>query len=178
MTIKLRQISQIVAVGVGLALAIGPTFAEERSGQRICGLHSSILLVPGEQAEIVGAGSGSVSMRINGPAGAWIFYDGLSSTEDPAAGSVEILRTTGRIAYRRNFDARIYTVRPVPAQPVGGKFVEAAAMGIDMARLPLDHPAITGSNADLAVIKRVYPGEMSGCNLRWLPGTGLVEQTR
>lgn len=160
-----------------LALSSVPAQAGAPSAQRVCGLYSSILLAPGEHAEVSGAGANSVSMNVTGPGGSWIFYDGLSPDEASSAGSSEVLRTADRVAYRRAFDARVYAVRPLQNVSVDGKFVEAMASGLDMMRQPLDRPAITGSGADLSVLERVRPGEMSRCNLRWYPGKGLVQQT-
>lgn len=143
-------------------------------GETVCGLYSSVVLVSGERAEVVGAGLDSVSMRISGPSGAWIFYDGLVPSGDLAIGGAEVLRRNDRIVYRRAFDPRVYAVDPVPARAVGDRFIEAAAMGIDLAGQPLDRPAIHGDHGDLAVVARVQPATGAGCDLRWEPGRGLV----
>jgi len=169
-----RAIDLASAAAIGGFLLIGaPVAAKTEAAVKVCGLHSSFLMAPGEKAQVTGAGADNVSMLVSGPGGSWIFYDGLASEADLAVPGEEVLRTGNRIANRRNFDPRIYVVRQLKEQRVNGKVVEAAAMGVDMMRQPLDRPAITGSSADLLVVDRLRPGEIGRCDLRWYPGKGL-----
>jgi hypothetical protein len=144
------------------------------SGKLVCGRYSSFELAPGETAEIEGAGATSVSMRITGPKGVWIFYEGLTQGEpESALGSLVYQGKAAKI-YRRGHDARVYVVIPTFKHEVDGKTVQASASGIDFRREPLPRAAITGTNADLSVVKRIYPASQKQCDIRWMPGGGLV----
>lgn len=163
-------IASLMTVILGLA---GPS-AVAVPQTRVCAKYSTILLKEGERAEVDGAGQFSVSLRITGPRGNWIFYDSLS--EPSSADSEGTLVPTGpdRIAYRRSHDSRIYSVQPMQSAQIGGKMVKTGVMGVDFMRTPLDNPAIIGDNSDIDVIERVLPGVIEGCDLQFVAGEGLV----
>ncbi len=143
--------------------------------KRICGRYSTVILNPDESATVDGAGLNSVSLLINGKAGTWLFYDGLVPTGEAIAGDTLVLKNPTYNAYRRSHDARIYSVQPKPAKMVDGKQVNVGVMGVNMMRQAFPIPAIKGTAADIAILKRVLPGQISKCDLRWVPGKGLVK---
>lgn len=149
--------------------------AGKAAGQRVCTLYSTIILSADEQAEVHGAGQGSVSLLIKGNAGEWIFYDGLGDSGAPAAGDTLFLKSAKSSAFRRSHDNRVYSILPNPVKNIGGKPVNTAASGLDFRRQPLGNPALKGTDADKAILKRILPGEIGKCDLRWKPGTGLVK---
>ena len=146
----------------------------QASGQRVCGRFSTVVLTADERAEVDGAGQNSVSLMIKGKAGDWIFYDALGSSK-PEAGDKMVLKRKGSLAYRRGHDARIYSIVTNPAKPVAGKTVVTAAMGVNFMRQPIANSALKGTDADKAILQRVFPGVLGACDLRWQPGVGLVK---
>ena len=68
------KIASLLAIFLGLA----GTGAVAAPQTRVCAKYSTILLEEGERAEVDGAGPFSVSLRITGSRGNWIFYDSLS----------------------------------------------------------------------------------------------------
>ena len=164
------KIASLLAIFLGLA----GTGAVAAPQTRVCAKYSTILLEEGERAEVDGAGPFSVSLRITGSRGNWIFYDSLS--EPSSADSEGTLVPTGpdRIAYRRSHDSHIYSVHPAQSALIDGKIVKTGVMGVDFMRSPLDNPAIMGDNSDIDVIERVLPGVTGGCDLQFVAGEGLV----
>ncbi len=157
-----------------LSLASVSGASAQASGQRVCGRFSTIILTADERAEVEGAGQNSVSLMIKGKAGDWIFYDALGSSK-PEAGDKMVLKRKGSLAYRRGHDARIYSIVTNPAKLGAGKTVVTAVMGVNFMRQPLANSALKGTDADKAILKRVFPGVLGACDLRWQPGVGLVK---
>jgi len=143
-------------------------------GQKVCTRHSTLLLEPGEKAEVNGAGSSGVELLISGPAGQWIFADfnGLSA---PAAGDVEVASTKTQTIVRRGSLPQIYAIYSKASRLVEGKQMTAFISGLYLDRRPLANPRIKGTDADKAVWSRVLLGQTASCDLRWVPGQGLVK---
>ena len=160
----------LVLVGNQQAVAAANT----SGGQRVCTLYSTVILAPDEKAEVHGAGQGSVSLLIKGRLGEWIFYDGLGDGTNRLADDILFLKSPKSNAYRRSHDKRVYSILPNPAKLVGGKPVISAASGLDFMKRPLSNPALKGTDADKAILKRILPGQKDACDLRWQPGKGLV----
>ncbi len=158
-----------------LATVCVSNVAQAASAQRVCGRYSTILLSPGEIAEVMGVGRDSVSLLIKGNLGSWIFYDGLVAPDEKMTSDTKVYTGKVSVAYRRGHDARIYVVQPVRAPLVGGKRVQVGIMGVDFMRKPLVNPAIVGTDADLPILKRILPGTIGSCDLRWIPAKGLVK---
>jgi len=188
MSLRFKSAAALMAVaGLATAAAAPADTVKSRSigastaaagaaaGKRVCGRYSSFLLAPGETAEIEGAGATSVSMRITGPQGVWIFYDGLTSPVPASDLGTQVHEGGKARAYRRSYDARVYVVVPTFDYAVDGKQVQASVSGLDFMRQPLVNPAIVGTDADLAVVKRIFPAQQDVCDLRWMPGVGLME---
>lgn len=166
-----------VICALGLLLLAGnhkAIAANKPGGQRVCTLYSTIILAPDEKAEVHGAGQGSVSLLIKGRSGEWIFYDGLGDGTNPLADDTLFLKSAKSNAYRRSHDKRVYSILPSPPKLVGGKPVISAASGLDFMKRPLSNPALKGTDADKALLKRILPGQKDACDLRWQPGKGLV----
>ena len=157
-----------------LAFAIPQTALAAAAGQKICTRHSTIQLEPGEKAEVNGAGSSGVELLISGPAGQWIFADfnGLSA---PAPGDVEVASTRTQTIVRRGQLPQIYAIYSKASRLIEGKQLSAFISGLYLDRRPLANPRINGTAADEAVWRRVSLGQTSGCDLRWVPGQGLVD---
>lgn len=147
---------------------------ETARATRVCSKYSTILLAEGEQADVDGAGAFSLSLHIKGPKGNWIFFDSMAAPLNTDRDGALVMKTARMVAYRQNHDKRIYAVLPTRAATVDGKAVKTAVMGIDFMRAPLVNPAIVGDSSDLPVIKRVLPGELGRCDLRFVAGRGLV----
>ncbi|MBL0916076.1 MAG: hypothetical protein IBJ13_11375 [Sphingopyxis sp.] len=127
-----------------------------------------------EKAEVNGAGSSGVELLISGPAGQWIFadYNGLSA---PAAGDVRVASLNGQTVVRRSAMPQIYVLYSNPSRLVDGKPLTAFISGLYLDRRPLANPRIKGTDADRAVWQRVLLGQTKSCDLRWVPGKGLVK---
>lgn len=158
-----------------LATVCVSNVAQAAGPQRVCGRYSTILLSPDETAEVIGVGRDSVSLLIKGSLGPWIFYDGLVSPDEKMTNDTKVYTSKGSVAYRRNHDARIYVVRPVRNTLVAGKRVQVGIMGVDFMRQPLANSAIVGTDSDLPILKRILPGTIGTCDLRWVPVKGLVK---
>lgn len=151
-----------------------PQAASAAPGQKICTRHSTILLEQGEKAEVNGAGSSGVELLISGPAGQWIFadYNGLAS---PGAGDVQVASNKTQTIVRRGQLPQIYVLYSKASRLIEGKQLTAFVSGLYLDRRPLAKPRITGTDADKAVWNRVLLGQTGGCDLRWVPGQGLVK---
>jgi hypothetical protein len=156
-----------------IAIAV-PQLASAAAGQKICTRHSTILLEPGEKAAVNGAGSSGVELLISGPAGQWIFadYNGLSA---PGAGDVQVASTKTQTIVRRGQMPQIYAIYSKPARLIEGKQLTAFISGLYLDRRPLANPRIKGTDADKTVWARVQLGQATSCDLRWVPGQGLVK---
>lgn len=154
------------------AIALCPTASAE-TGQKICTRHSTIVLEPGEKAEVNGAGASGVELLISGPAGQWIFvdYNGLPA---PGAGDVPVASNKTQTVVRRGHTPQIYAIYSKGSRLIEGKQLTAFISGLYIDRRPLAQPRIKGTDADKAVWSRVLLGQTSGCDLRWVPGQGLV----
>ncbi|WP_439568531.1 hypothetical protein [Sphingopyxis sp.] len=158
-----------------LSIAVlAPQTASAAAGQKICTRHSTIILEPGEKAEVNGAGSSGVELLISGPAGQWIFadYNGLSA---PGAGDVQVASTRAQAIVRRGHLPQIYVVYSKASRLIEGKQLTAFISGLYLDRQPLAKPRIKGNDADKAVWSRVLLGQTSACDLRWAPGQGLLK---
>ena len=155
-----------------LVFANPPAYAA--TGQKICTRHSTILLEPGEKAEVNGAGSSGVELLISGPAGQWIFADfnGLSA---PGAGDVQVGSTKTQTIVRRGQLPQIYAIYSKTSRLIEGKQLTAFISGLYLDRRPLPNPRIKGGEADKAMWSRVQLGQTASCDLRWVPGQGLVK---
>lgn len=153
-------------------IALCPTASAE-AGQKICTRHSTIVLEPGEKAEVNGAGSSGVELLISGPAGQWIFvdYNGLPA---PGAGDVAVASTRTQTVVRRGHTPQIYAIYSKASRLIEGKQLTAFISGLYIDRRPLAQPRIKGTDADKAVWSRILLGQTSSCDLRWVPGQGLV----
>ncbi len=151
-----------------------PQAASAAPGQKICTRHSTIVLEPGEKAEVNGAGSSGVELLISGPAGQWIFADfnGLSA---PGADDVQVASTKTQTVVRRGQLPQIYAIYSKASRLIEGKQMTAFISGLYLDRRPLANPRIKGTDADKAVWSRVLLGQTAGCDLRWVPGQGLVK---
>ena len=158
------------AILLGLA-ATGATAAPQT---RVCSKYSTILLNEGESAEVNGAGEFSLFLLIKGPAGSWIFFDSIKAPSSSDIEGTLVLSAPDKAAYRRSFHSQIYAIQPAKSKLVGGKAVRAGVMGVDVMREQLNNPAIKRDDTDLAVIKRVLPGVIGKCDLRFVAGQGLV----
>lgn len=156
-----------------IAIAI-PQAASAAPEQKICTRHSTILLEPGEKAEVNGAGSSGVELLISGPAGQWIFADfnGLSA---PGAGDVQVASTKTQTIVRRGQLPQIYAIYSKASRMIEGKQMSAFVSGLYLDRRPLAKPRINGTDADQTVWDRVLLGQTASCDLRWVPGQGLVK---
>lgn len=156
-----------------LAIAL-PRMAAAAPGQKICTRHSTIVLEQGEKAEVNGAGSSGVELLISGPAGQWIFadYNGLPA---PGAGDVQVASNKTQMIVRRGHSPQIYAFYSKPPRLIEGKQLTAFISGLYLDRRPLAKPRIKGNDADKAVWDRVLLGRTSGCDLRWVPGQGLMK---
>ena len=159
----------LILIGIQNAKA-----ADRIGDQRICTLYSTVILTPDEKAEVHGAGHSSVSLLIKGRLGEWIFYDALGDGTNPLPDDKLFFKASKSTAYRRGHDKRVYSVLPNLAKSIGGKPVISAASGLDFMLRPLSNPALKGTNADKAILKRILPGQQSACDLRWQPGKGLI----
>jgi hypothetical protein len=155
-----------------LILASPPAHAA--TGQKVCTRHSTIMLEPGEKAEVNGAGASGVELLISGPAGQWIFadYNGLAA---PGAGDMEVASTKTQTVVRRGQLPQIYVIYSKASRMIEGKQLTAFISGLYLDRRPLAKPRIIGSDADKAVWDRVQLGQTTSCDLRWVPGQGLVK---
>lgn len=164
-----RHVSVALAT---LILASPPVHAA--TGQKICTRHSTIVLEPGEKAEVNGAGSSGVELLISGPAGQWIFadYNGLSA---PGTGDVEVASTKTQTVVRRGQLPQIYVIYSKASRLIEGKQLSAFVSGLYLDRRPLANPRIRGVDADKTVWSRVQLGQTASCDLRWVPGKGLVK---
>lgn len=151
-----------------------PQAVSAAPGQKICTRHSTILLEPGEKAEVNGAGSSGVELLISGPAGQWIFadYNGLSA---PGAGDVQVASTKTQTIVRRGQLPQIYAIYSKASRMIEGKQLSAFVSGLYLDRRPLAKPRIKGTDADKTVWDRVLLGQTASCDLRWVPGQGLVK---
>ncbi len=165
-----RSIS-FAAVLLTMAL---PQAASAAPGQTICTRHSTVLLEPGEKAEVNGAGSSGVELLISGPAGQWIFvdYNGLSA---PGPGDVQVASTKTQTIFRRGHAPQIYAIYSKASRMIEGKQLTAFISGLYLDRRPLANPRIKGADADQKVWDRVLLGQTANCDLRWVPGEGLVK---
>ncbi|MBU1463847.1 MAG: hypothetical protein KJ551_10065 [Alphaproteobacteria bacterium] len=161
----------LAAVLFAMAL---PQAASAAPGQKICTRHSTILLEQGEKAEVNGAGSSGVELLISGPAGQWIFadYNGLAR---PGAGDVQVASNKTQTIVRRGQLPQIYVLYSKASRLIEGKQLTAYVSGLYLDRRPLAKPRITGTDADKAVWSRVLLGQTGGCDVRWVPGRGLVK---
>ena len=121
-------------VSVALATLIfanPPAYAATE--QKICTRHSTIVLEPGEKAEVNGAGSSGVELLISGPAGQWIFADfnGLSA---PGAGDVEVASTKTQTIFRRGHAPQIYAIYSKASRMIEGKQLTAFISGLYLDR--------------------------------------------
>ena len=162
-------------VSVALATLIfanPPAYAA--TGQKICTRHSTIVLEQGEKAEVNGAGSSGVELLISGPAGQWIFadYNGLSV---PGPGDVQVALTKTQTIFRRGHAPQIYTIYSKASRMIEGKQLTAFISGLYLDRRPLPNPRIKGTDADKTVWDRVLLGQTASCDLRWVPGQGLMK---
>lgn len=155
-----------------LILASPPAYAA--TGQKVCTRHSTIMLEPGEKAEVNGAGSSGVELLISGPAGQWIFadYNGLAAR---GAGDMEVASTKTQTVVRRGQLPQIYVIYSKASRMIEGKQLTAFISGLYLDRRPLAKPRIIGIDADKAVWDRVQLGQTTSCDLRWVPGQGLVK---
>lgn len=156
-----------------LAIAL-PGMAAAAPGQKICTRHSTIVLEQGETAEVNGAGSSGVELLISGPAGQWIFadYNGLPAA---GAGDVQVASTKTQTIVRRGHSPQIYAFYSKPPRLIEGKQLTAFISGMYLDRRPLARPRIKGNDADKSVWDRVLLGQTGGCDLRWVPGQGLMK---
>lgn len=163
----------VTLAATGLAMIV-PQTASAASAQKICTRHSTILLEPGEKAAVNGAGSSGVELLISGPAGQWIFadYNGLPV---PGAGDVEVASTKMQTIVRRGQLPQIYVFYSKASRVIDGKQLTAFISGRYLDRQPLANPRIKGSDADKSVWSRVQLGQTATCDLRWVPGQGLVK---
>lgn len=163
-----------IAFAVMLFAIALPQAASAAPSQKICTRHSTIQLEPDEKAEVNGAGSSGVELLISGPAGHWIFadYNGLSA---PAMGDVEVASTKTQTIVRRGQLPQIYAIYSKASRLIEGKQLSALISGLYLDRRPLANPRIKGTDADEAVWRRVSLGQTIGCDLRWVPGHGLVK---
>lgn len=163
----------ISLAAIGLAMIV-PQTASAAPGQKICTRHSTIVLEPGEKADVNGAGSSGVELLISGPAGQWIFadYNGLAA---PGAGDMEVASTKTQTVVRRGQLPQIYVVYSKASRMIEGKQLTAFISGLYLDRQPLAKPRIIGSDADKAVWDRVQLGQTTSCDQRWVPGQGLVK---
>ncbi len=130
-------------VSVALATLIfanPPAYAATE--QKICTRHSTIVLEPGEKAEVNGAGSSGVELLISGPAGQWIFADfnGLSA---PGAGDVEVASTKTQTIFRRGHAPQIYAIYSKASRMIEGKQLTAFISGLYLDRRPLALAVVT-----------------------------------
>ncbi len=151
-----------------------PQAVSAAPGQKICTRHSTILLEPGEKAEVNGAGSSGVELLISGPAGQWIFadYNGLSA---PGADDVQVASTKTQTIVRRGHAPQIYAIYSKASRMIEGKQLTAFISGLYLDRRPLANPRIKGTDADKTVWDRVLLGPTASCDLRWVPGQGLMK---
>lgn len=170
---SISAIALLASIAASSAVAAG---TQATDGKLVCGRYSSFELAPGETAEIEGAGATSVSMRITGPKGVWIFYEGLTTGEPESALGTLVYQSKAARVYRRSYDARVYAIVPAVKYEVDGKTVQAAVSGLDFRREPLPGAAVVGTDVDLPVVKRIYPADQKRCDLRWMPGVGLVAE--
>ncbi|MBJ7439984.1 MAG: hypothetical protein JHD35_13275 [Sphingopyxis sp.] len=163
----------ISLAAIGLAMTV-PQTASAAPGQKICTRHSTIVLESGEKAEVNGAGSSGVELLISGPAGQWIFtdYNGLSA---PGAGDVQVASTKTQTIFRRGHAPQIYAIYSKSSRLIEGKQLTAFISGLYLDRRPLAKPRIKGTDADKNVWDRVLLGQTASCDLRWVPGQGLVK---
>lgn len=171
----MRRTMLNVSASILLAAASCQSVAAPTAQHRICGKYSSVTLLPDETAQVTGAGNNSLSVLITGKSGSWLFYDSIVPIENGNSDDIPVLRSDKVIALRRAHDARIYVVRALPEVKIEGKVVQVGVMGIDLMRNVLSNPAIIGASADVAILKRIIPGTMEKCNLRWKQGYGLVK---
>ncbi|WP_137870260.1 hypothetical protein [Sphingopyxis sp. 2PD] len=162
----------ISLAAIGLAVIV-PQTASSATGQKICTRHSTIVLEPGEKAEVNGAGASGVELLISGPAGQWIFvdYNGLPA---PGAGDVPVASNKTQTVVRRGHTPQIYAIYSKASRLIEGKQLTAFISGLYIDRRPLAQPRIKGNDADKAVWSRILLGQTSSCDLRWVPGQGLV----
>jgi hypothetical protein len=163
-----------ISVAALLIAIAAPQVAAAAPGQKICTRHSTILLEAGEKAEVNGAGSSGVELLISGPTGQWIFadYNGLTP---PGAGDVQVASTKSQTIVRRAQPAQIYVLYSKSSRLIDGKQLTAFISGLYLDRRPLAKPRIKGTDADKAVWDRVQLGQTAACDLRWVPGQGLVK---
>ncbi|WP_428630432.1 hypothetical protein [Sphingopyxis sp.] len=163
-----------IALAAILLGAAAPQMASAAAGQKICTRHSTIILEPGEKAVVNGAGSSGVELLISGPAGQWIFadYNGLSA---PGTGDVQVASTKSHTIVRRAQPPQIYVLYSKASRLIEGKQLTAFISGLYLDRRPLANPRIKGSDADKSVWERVLLGQTGTCDLRWVPGQGLVK---
>ncbi len=162
----------VAALGAGAGLE-----AKAAGTKRICGKYSSFDLAPGETVGSFGAGHSSLSMVVSGPKGDWFFYETMADRQPAAELGTRIYQSASVWAYRRPYDPRVYVLTPAGAPRANGKTVQVSVSGLDISRegrQPFANPAIVGKDSDLGVLKRVYPGKMERCSMRWQSGTGLV----
>lgn len=163
-----------ISIAALLIAIAAPQTAAAATGQKICTRHSTIMLEPDEKAEVNGAGSSGVELLISGPAGQWIFadYSGLSA---PGAGDVQVASTKTQTIFRRGHAPQIYAIYSKASRMIEGKQLTAFVSGLYLDRRPLANPRIKGTDADKAVWDRVLLGQTASCDLRWVPGQGLVK---
>ncbi|HEV7341001.1 MAG TPA: hypothetical protein VGN68_05150 [Sphingopyxis sp.] len=161
-------------IAVLAATLTTPHAAAAATGQKICTRHSTILLESGEKAEVNGAGASGVELLISGPAGQWIFadYNGLAA---PGAGDVAVASTKTQTVVRRGQLPQIYVIYSKASRMIEGKQLTAFISGLYLDRRPFAKPRIIGSDADKAVWDRVQLGQTTSCDLRWVPGQGLMK---
>lgn len=171
---RLTPMHRLLSFTAMLIAITGPQIASAATGQKICTRHSTILLEQGEKAVVNGAGSSGVELLISGPAGQWIFsdYNGLSA---PGPGDVQVASTPSQAIVRRARPAQIYVLYSKASRLIEGKQLTAFISGLYLDRRPLANPRIKGTNADKAVWDRVLLGQTASCDLRWVPGRGLVK---
>lgn len=163
-----------ISIAALLIAIAAPQTAAAATGQKICTRHSTIMLEPDEKAEVNGAGSSGVELLISGPAGQWIFadYNGLLA---PGAGDVQVASTKTQTIFRRGHAPQIYAIYSKASRMIEGKQLTAFVSGLYLDRRPLAKPRIKGTDADQTVWDRVQLGQTASCDLRWVPGQGLMK---
>lgn len=160
--------------GFVAAMAILASATSVRAETRVCSKYSTILLSDGENAEVNGAGHSSLSLFIKGPRGNWIFFDSISEPAEADTAGTLVVSEMGIKAYRRSHNARIYAVHQATPSLTDGKMVKTGVMGVDAMLEPLDNAAVVGEDSDFDIIKKVLPGVVDRCDLRFVAGQGLV----
>lgn len=142
--------------------------------RKICGRYSSLSLLATDTIEVTGVGAESLSLLIKGRTGSWIFFDSLVSTPAEIASDRKIKLNNDVIALQRAHNRRIYALQS-SAVTAGAKRAQVGVMGVDLMGNILSQSAISGDASDLEILRRVRPGVLGDCNLRWKAGHGLIK---